>query len=229
MKRDLTEIEQLAIRKAIMAKGLSSAEILLEVYDHYVSHLQECKAEDFDAELAALEEKFTYGYCHALQANLQKSLNTEITRKQWKIIKSYFCSSRLIYSLGLLSILVTVSLNFSTEDQFYMMVFITLALLIGFSILILFKWRKSLGMAKRVFPQQKSMIRSYASNAMAVRALVPAGILNAMVSVPRTFLATHDLSFAFLPQISLVLTMALLLYGISLFEVWKIKSKSLLA
>lgn len=229
MKRDLTDIEQLAIRQAIMAKGLSSAEILLEVYDHYVSHLQECKAEDFDAELAALEEKFTYGYCHALQANLRKSLNTEISRNQWKVVRSYFCFSRLIYSLGLLFILVAVSMNLKSDEQYLMMVYVPLGLLGVFSIFVLLKWRRIYKMAKDIFVEQKDSIKSVTTEILALRIILPVSSLNAIIMIPKTFLATHDLSFAFLPQISLVLTMALLLYGISLFEVWKIKSKSLLA
>jgi hypothetical protein len=64
---------------------------------------------------------------------------------------------------------------------------------------------------------------------MVLKIILPVLSLNAIIMIPKTFLATHDLSFALLPQISLVLTMALLLYGISLFEVWKIKSKSLTA
>lgn len=227
--RELSEIELQQIRKAISAKGLSSAEILMEIYDHYVSHLQEFETEDFDSELAALEEKFTYGYCHALQANLRKSLNTEISRNQWKIIKSYFCFSRLVYSLGILFILMTVSMNLKSNDQHLMMVYMPLGLLAGFSLIVLLKWRKNLKIAKDIFIEQRDSIKSVTLEIMVLRIILPISSLNAIITIPKTFLATHGLSFALLPQISLFLTMALLLYGISLFEVWKIKSKSLLA
>lgn len=225
--RQLSEIELQQIRHSISAKGLQAAEILLEVYDHYVSHLQEYKAEDFDAELAALEEKFTYGYCHALQANLQKSFRAEISRNQWKVVRSYFCFSRLIYSLGLLFILVTVSMNLKSDEQYLMMVYVPLSLLVGFSLFVLLKWRKNLKIAKEIFIEQKDSIKSITTEIMVLKIILPVLSLNAIIMIPKTFLATHDLSFALLPQISLVLTMALMLYGISLFEVWKIKSKSL--
>jgi len=39
--RYLTAIEFQSIKCAIVRKEISSAEILMEVYDHYVSHLQE--------------------------------------------------------------------------------------------------------------------------------------------------------------------------------------------
>lgn len=226
MTRNLSEIELQQIREAISAKGLSSAEILMEIYDHYVSHLQEFETEDFDSELAALEEKFTYGYCHALQANLRKSLNTEISRNQWKVIRSYFCFSRLIYSLGLLFILVAVSMNLKSDEQYLMMVYVPLSLLVGFSLFVLLKWRKNLKIAKDIFIEQKNSIKSVTTEIMVLKIILPVLSLNAIIMIPKTFLSTHDLSFAFLPQISLFLTMALLLYGISLFEVWKIKSKS---
>jgi hypothetical protein len=225
--RQLSEIELKQVRHAISAKGLNAAEILLEVYDHYVSHLQEFEAADFESELNALEERFTYGYCHALQANLHKSLNTEISRTQWDIVRSYFCFSRLIYSLGLLFILMTVSMNLKSDEQYLIMVYVPLSLLVGFSLFVLLKWHKNLKIAKDIFIEQKDSIKSVTTEIMMLRIILPVLSLNAIIMIPKTFLAAHDLSFALLPQISLVLTMALLLYGISLFEVWKIKSKSL--
>jgi len=43
--RQLTVIELQEIRKAIMRKEISSAEILMEVYVHYISHLKEFSEE----------------------------------------------------------------------------------------------------------------------------------------------------------------------------------------
>ncbi|WP_157966163.1 hypothetical protein [Cognataquiflexum aquatile] len=224
--RNLTAIELQSIKSAIVRKEISSAEILMEVYDHYVSHLQEFKEVDFDDQLAELEEKFTYGYCHSLQANLQKNLRKDISKSQWLIIKNYFCFSKLIYSLGLLLILFTVSMNLRSEDQYFLMMYVPIILLAVFSIFVLFNWRKRTRIAKSVFAEQKDIIKSYLSEALVLRITLPVLILNGLLQMSKIFLNIHEIPFAFLPQISLVLTIGLMFYGISLFEVWKIKSKT---
>jgi hypothetical protein len=223
--RQLNDIEHQAIKNAIVRKEISSAEILMEVYDHYVSHLQEFEDDDFEKELAELEEKFTYGYCHALQANLQKNLRKDISKSQWLIIKNYFCFSKLIYSLGLLLILFTVSMNLKTDEQYFLMMYVPIMLLAIFSIFVLFNWRKRTRIAKSIFAEQKEIIKSYLSEALVLRITLPVLILNGLLQMSKIFLNIHEIPFAFLPQISLVLTMGLMFYGISLMEVWKIKSK----
>lgn len=225
--RNLTDIEYQGIKSAIVRKEISSAEILMEVYDHYVSHLQEFGEGDFDDRLAELEEKFTYGYCHALQANLQKNLRKDIAKSQWQIIKNYFCISKLIYSLGLLLILFTVSINLNSEEQYFLMMYVPIILLAIFSIFVLFNWRKRTRIAKSIFSEQKDIIKSYLSEVIVLRITLPILILNGLLQIPKIFMDIHNIPFLFLPQISLVLTIILMFYGISLFEVWKIKSKSL--
>lgn len=224
--RQLTVIELQAIKSAIVRKEISSAEIIMEVYDHYVSHLQEFGEHDFDGQLTELEEKFTYGYCHALQANLQKNLRKDISNTQWQIIKNYFCFSKLIYSLGLLLILFTVSMNLRSEDQYFLMMYVPIILLAVFSIFVLLNWRKRTRIAKSIFAEQKDIIKSYLSEALVLRITLPVLILNGLLQMSKIFLNIHEIPFAFLPQISLVLTIGLMFYGISLFEVWKIKSKT---
>lgn len=224
--RNLTAIELQSIKSAIVRKEISSAEILMEVYDHYVSHLQEFKEVDFDDQLAELEEKFTYGYCHSLQANLQKNLRKDISKSQWLTIKNYFCFSKLIYSIGLLSILFTVSMNLRSEDQYFLMMYVPIILLAVFSIVVLFNWRKRTRIAKSTFSEQKDNIKSNLSEALVLRITLPVLILNGLLQMSKIFLNIHEIPFAFLPQISLVLTIGLMFYGISLFEVWKIKSKT---
>lgn len=224
--RNLTDIEYQSIKSAIVRKEISSAEILMEVYDHYVSHLQEFKEVDFDDQLAELEEKFTYGYCHSLQANLQKNLRKDISKSQWLTIKNYFCFSKLIYSLGLLLILFTVSMNLNSEEQYFLMMYVPIILLAVFSIFVLINWRKRTRIAKSIFAEQKDIIKSYLSEVMVLRITLPVLILNGLLQMSKIFLNIHEIPFAFLPQISLVLTIGLMFYGISLFEVWKIKSKT---
>jgi len=224
--RQLTDIELQAIKSAIVRKEISSAEILMEVYDHYISHLQEFGEADFDNQLAELEDKFTWGYCHALQAHLQKNLNKEISQSQWRIIKNYFCFSKLIYSLGLLLILFTVSINLNSDEQYFLMIYVPIILLAIFSIFVLFNWRKKTRIAKSIFIHQKDIIKSYLSEALVLRITLPVLVLNGLLQIPKIFMDIHNIPFALLPQISLILTILLMFYGISLFEVWKIKSKT---
>jgi ABC-type multidrug transport system fused ATPase/permease subunit len=219
--RNLTDIEYQAIKSAIVRKEISSAEILMEVYDHYVSHLQELGEVDFDDQLAELEEKFTYGYCHSLQANLQKNLRKDISKRQWLIIKNSFCFSKLIYSLGLLLILFTFSMNLRSEDQYFLMMYVPIILLAIFSIFVLFNRRKRTRIAKSIFAEQKDTIKSYLSEVMVLRITLPVLILNGLLQMSKIFLKIHEIPFAFLPQ-----TMGLMFHGISLFEVWKVKSKT---
>jgi hypothetical protein len=224
--RNLTHIEYQAIKSSIIQKKISSAEILLEVYDHYVSHLQEFGEDDFDSELAQLEEKFTFGYCHSLQANLQKNLKKEISRAHLQLMKNYLCFSKLIYSLGLLLILFTISKTLSTEDQYYLMMYVPILLLTIFPIFVLFNWRKRTRIPKIIFAEQKDIIKSYISEAMVMRIVFPVLFLNGFLQLSKIFIGIHDIPLLYLPQISLVFTTVLMFYCISLFEVWHIKSKT---
>jgi hypothetical protein len=49
--RQLTDIELQEIRESIKKKVLYSAEIILKIYDHYVSHLQNYSADQFKEKL----------------------------------------------------------------------------------------------------------------------------------------------------------------------------------
>lgn len=94
--RELNEEELNQIQKAIAVKDLTSAEILMEVYDHYVSHLESKSAAEFEDELFELEQKFTYSYCHSLQAKFLKASKKEIFNLQWTLFKTYFTWPRML-------------------------------------------------------------------------------------------------------------------------------------
>jgi hypothetical protein len=100
--RKLSQAELSRIQKAIAVKDLTSAEILMEIYDHYVSLLESKATEEFDEELFELEQKFTYGYCHALQGKLFKSAKKEIFGLQWSLFKSYFSWPRIVLTAAFL-------------------------------------------------------------------------------------------------------------------------------
>ena len=114
--RQLTEIELQEIRRSIMRKEISSAEILMEIYDHFISHLQEFPEEKFNEQLFELDQKFTYGYCHALQAKFIKEAKEDIHRTQWMVIRKYFCASRWLYLAGIMALVFYVALQSKSES-----------------------------------------------------------------------------------------------------------------
>jgi hypothetical protein len=117
-------------------------------------------------------------------------------------------------------------MNLRSEDQYFLMIYVPIILLAVFSIFVLFNWRKRTRIAKSIFAEQKDIIKSYLSEALVLRITLPVLILNGLLQMSKIFLNIHEIPFVFLPQISLVLTIVLMFYGISLFDVWKIKSKT---
>jgi hypothetical protein len=224
MKRDLTEIEQLAIRKAIMAKGLSSAEILMEVYDHYVSHLQEFKEVDFDDQLAELEEKFTHGYCHALQAQFNKGVRKEIGKIHWQVIQRNFCLSRFIYMLGLMMIAFFLGSNLKNEKEGAIMMVAPLLILLIFHIYFLFKSSMRIKKIKKTF-NQTSNLQSSLFLPLSERMYLPT-ILGYSIVWFSDLIFNVKLFSGLAPQISAMLSILLFIYVVSLMEVWKIKSQT---
>jgi hypothetical protein len=223
MKRDLTEIEQLAIRKAIMAKGLSSAEILMEVYDHYVSHLQEFEEVDFDDQLTELEEKFTYGYCHALQAKFNKEIRKEIGVLQWEVVKKNFCLSRILYVLGFMMIAFYLGSNVKNEKEGAIMMVAPLLILTVFHIYFLFKSSSRINKIKESMSQNSSL-QSSLFYPFSERMYLPVVMAYSLVWFADLMFDVQVLS-NIAPQIAATFSILLFIYVVSLMEVWKIKSK----
>jgi hypothetical protein len=74
--RKLSEEELKLVQLAIIAKEISVMEILAEMYDHFISHLERFPEEDFNSELSILESKWTYDYCQKIQKEFNKNINT---------------------------------------------------------------------------------------------------------------------------------------------------------
>ena len=53
--RTLTEQELKLVQTTIIAKELTVMEVIAEIYDHYISHLEGIPEEEFRSELAKLE------------------------------------------------------------------------------------------------------------------------------------------------------------------------------
>ncbi|GHB34467.1 hypothetical protein [Mongoliitalea lutea] len=222
--RQLTDIELQEIRKAIMRKEISSAEILMEVYDHYISHLQEFPKEEFNEQLFELEQKFTYAYCHALQAKFHK--NIDIGKAQWMVIKKYFCTSRILFLAGILAVVNFVATQARTEQEIKFLLMSPLALLFMMHLALGYQWLKRILPIKKSFKGNGVPIKSSLMTPLSMRLLWPLLLAN-LIFYPKIVLENFD-SESILPAAAVMTTVLLLFYAISLMEVWKIKSKSAL-
>ncbi|MCH6199361.1 hypothetical protein MMU07_07220 [Aquiflexum sp. LQ15W] len=221
--RNLTAIELQAIKNSIVRKEISSAEILMEVYDHYVSHLQEFGEVDFDDQLAELEEKFTYGYCHALQAKFNKEIRKEIGALQWKVVKKNFCLSRILYVLGFMMIAFYLGSNVKNEKEGAILMVTPLLILTVFHIYFLFKSSSRIKKIKESI-SQTSPLQSSLFYPFSERMYLPVVMAYSLVWFADLMFEVKVLS-NIAPQIAATFSILLFIYVISLMEVWKIKSK----
>jgi hypothetical protein len=222
--RQLTDIELQSIKSAIVRKEISSAEILMEVYDHYVSHLQDFGEVDFDDQLEELEEKFTYGYCHALQAKFNKEIRKEIGVLQWKVVKKNFCLSRILYVLGFMMIAFYLGSNVKNEKEGAILMVAPFLILTVFHIYFLFKSSSRIKKIKESI-SQTSPLQSSLFYPFSERMYLPVVMAYSLVWFADLMFEVQVLT-NIAPQIAAIFSILLFIYVISLMEVWKIKSKT---
>ena len=225
--RRLSEQEFKEIQRSIFHKEISSAEVLAEVYDHYVSHLQEFPEGEFSPQLFELEHKFTYANCHAIQAKFNKSVREDIGKTQWQVLKSYFCTSRWIYAAGILAVIFYVATQTKSQQEIGILLLSPLILLVIMSFVFDFRVRKKIRPIKFIFKDMGIPITSSASMPISERLYLPVLLAQVLIYFPRLFSFDLDLG-SLLPGIAAVITSLLTLYMLSLLEVWKIKSKTAL-
>ncbi|MFN3800296.1 hypothetical protein [Belliella pelovolcani] len=227
MMRQLTEIELQEIRRSIMRKEISSAEILMEIHDHYISHLQEFSEEEFNEQLVELDQKFTYGYCHALQFRFIKKAKEEIHQTQWMVIRKYFCASRWLYLVVILVLVFYAAMQARTEEELGILLLSPLILLLIANIAFGYQNFKKLRPIKKTFKGIGIPINSSLALTISERMYFPILMAQLFVYVPKLIFSQIDLS-PFLPAGAAAITVLLTLYTVSLLEVWKIKSKTAL-
>jgi hypothetical protein len=225
--RKLSEQELKEIQQAIFHKEISSAEVLAEIYDHYVSHLQRFTEEEFVSQLWELDQKFTYAYCHALQYKFNKSVRQDISKTQWKVLQTYFCTSRWIYAAGILVVLYYIANQTQSEKEVGILMLSPLILLA--IIWFVFNWRvaQKIRPIKRTFKGIPIPINSSAATPFSERIYLPVLLAQVLIYFPRLFDFGIDIN-PVLPGIAAVITAVLTLYMLSLLETWKIKSKTAL-
>lgn len=225
MMRQLTEIELKEIQQTIMKKEISSAEILMEIYDHYIAHLQEFSEHEFDEQLSELEDKFTYGYCHALQFGFKKKAKEDIHQMQWIVIQKYFCASRWLYLAGILVLVFYVATQARTDKELGILLLSPMILLLLANIAFGYRNFKKLRPIKKTFKGAGVAINSSLALPITERLYSPVLTAQVFVYLPKLVFTNLDLS-PYLSAVAGMVTVILILHTISLLEVWKIKSKT---
>jgi len=228
MERRILSREELArIQKAIAFKDVTSAKILIEVYDHYISHLESFEELDFEAQLFELEQKFRYSYYNSLQENFEKSTKRELLKIQWTISKSYFSWPKIIITALVVFILILLFQNLEGKTKVF-----TVVVPIGFTVLLM------------VFIGIKSFLKvRRIKNTIGTTSKVQSSFLTNILKQYSSVFAFFKL-FVFIPMAlfdrvvwfdspyftiaSFLLCLFYIGYLFSLMEAWKIKSKTAL-
>lgn len=210
-----------------MRKEISSAEILMEVYDHFISHLQEFPKQEFLPQLFELDQKFTYAYCHALQAKFKKAAHEGVSKTQWNVIRRYFCAGRWAYLLGLTAVAIFLSTYFQSPAELKMIILLPFVLLLGFQLYYGYQSYKQMKPIRQSFKGMGIPIQSSFAGFFENRASLPGIFIYSFISFPSLFF-NWEPTKVIAPQVAAVFTVLVTLYAVSLIEVWKIKSKTAL-
>jgi hypothetical protein len=224
--RKLTDRELDQVKRAIAAKELTSAEILIEIYDHYLSHLEDFEEAEFEEKLFELEQKFKYSYCHALQAKFLKASKKEIFNLQWNLFKTYFTWPRMLGTVLFLCAFIFFWSTIEAKTKELILV-IPLVVVLCLSGWIWFKSYKKVREIKRLVNAQKRIESSYLSTIMVQFSLMISSF-NLLILVPKILDVPNFLDSIFFLVASFSLFILYTGYTLTLFEVWKVKSKSAL-
>lgn len=226
--RKLTEQELKLVQQAMIKKHITSAELLMEVYDHYICHLECFPAEDFDKELMELNKKWTSIYCENLEKEFFKNTNKSIRRSQWKLIKTHFTWPKLVFTFFLITAITLVANSLEGKLHRMVLVMPSLFFLLAFMVFIgIASWLR-VKRIKQLFKEVDLKIDSTYSRYFVTYLLLPFSIINMGIYSPN-LLGKNDFLPEYLSNLSVVsFSFFLYIYSISAYEVWKIKSKTAL-
>ena len=224
--RKLSEEELDLVKKAIAAKELTSAEILVEIYDHYVSHLEGFESSEFESELFELEQKFTYGYCHSLQAKLFKASKKEILSFQWSIFKSYFTWLKFLATTFFFAIysLIWMEVEHKTKAQLLIIPVISIVIL---STWIYYRSFNKVRKIKKMIDSPRT-IESSLSKVIMIQLSLITSSFNLLILTPKIFDIPAFMESPYFLAATLALFLIYASYSLTLFEAWKIKSRTAL-
>jgi len=226
--RTLSEEELKSVQKTIAKRDITAAELLMEVYDHFISHLEEFPEKDFEVQLNALNEKWSYGYCKKLQHDLSKNINKSVRKTQWSLLKSYFSWPKMVFTLILIGG-ITLLVNLMTHKMQLLILFgLPIVYLGAFLFWILFRTYKKISPIKEVFKDTDLKISSIFSNQFIAFISLPLHFYNFFLNVPRIFGLDKLIPEYLLNYLSITFCLIIYLHCISAYEAWKIKSKTAL-
>ena len=224
--RQLSQQELDQVKKAIAAKELTSAEILVEIYDHYVSHLESFESSEFKEELFELEHKFKYSYCHALQAKFNKEIRKDLGKLHWKIFRRNFRLPRILYILGIMACAFHLSSYIGDGKQASMLMVFPLLILTVFNLYYLTRSNLRTKQIKRLINQKKA-IHSSLYYPISERMYLPVMIVYPILWISDLIFEIQVIS-ELTPQIASTFSTLFFIYVASLVEIWNIKSKTAL-
>jgi len=226
--RTLSEEELKSVQKTIAQRDITSAELLMEVYDHFISHLEEFPEEDFEEQLNTLSEKWSFGYCKKLQHDLFKNINKSVRKTQWSLLKSYFSWPKMVFTLILIGG-ITLLVNLMTHKMQLLILFgLPIVYLGAFLFWILFRTYKKISPIKEVFKDTDLKISSIFSNHFIAFISLPLHFYNFFLNVPRIFGVDKLIPEHLLNFLSVSFCFVIYLHCYSSYEAWKIKSKTAL-
>jgi hypothetical protein len=224
--RQLTQLELKTVKDALVRKEISSAEILMEVYDHYVSHVESRTEEEFENELLELEQKFTRAYCNALQSNLFKTSKKEIFNLQWSLFKTYFDWPKMVGTILFLTTIIFFWGSIESRTKGLMLI-IPLVFVLCLTAWIWYKSHKKVKEIKKLINAQNRIESSYLSTILIQFSLMTSSF-NLLILVPKILDVPNFMDSIFFLIATFTLFIFYTGYTLTLFEAWKVKSKTAL-
>lgn len=194
-KLSARELDQ--VKRAIAAKDLTSAEILVEIYDHYVSHLE----------------------------SFEKTTKKELLKTQCSVCKSYFSWPKIIATTLVLVCIALILENLEGKTKLYALAIsmgltLLLVALIGMkSFLKVRRLKKSIGITSKV---QSSFL-----NNLWLQFQMVLSFFYLFVLLPKLlFESALWFESTYFIMVSFFMCLFYIGYLFSLIEAWKIKSKT---
>jgi uncharacterized membrane protein len=224
--RKLTDKELQAIQDSIRKKEIHAAELLAEIYDHYITHLESQAEEEFEAELEKLDDKWTYAYCHKIQHELNKNINKTIRKTQWSLIKSYFSWPKMVFTLLLVTILALIVNTLSWNAQVIILFLLPLVYIVAFSIILTVRTRKKTKKIRMLFGKSGIWVRSAFSDRFLSYVAFPLHFYNLFLNLPRVLGWDQYVPDYLVNYLSIAFCFMLVIHSLSSYEAWKLKSKT---
>ncbi len=224
--RKLDEKELELVQQAISLKNIGLVELLAEIYDHYLSHLEQASPDDFNQELNTLEEKFTLKYCKKLEQDLMQISNKEIFQLTCSQIVQLFTWPKAIVTTVLLISVAAIWPSLPKNVQFILL----MILLTNAAISIGRIWwhsHKKIKFFKSFYKYDGFLISKHSSSVM-LQIHVPFSTFNLFVTLPKVLEIYNVVDTPYFMLVSLFFFLMWTLITISTLKAWKIISKTAL-